>query len=104
MNSYPEDWQEIALRIMEAAEWKCEHCGRVDDLDSGHVLTIHHLDMDKGNCEDDNLVALCQHCHLHWQARFLPGQLMMPFAIPEWLDRRGHARAPASDEKQGGQT
>lgn len=28
------------------------------------VLTIAHLDHDHTNCEDENLAALCQRCHL----------------------------------------
>lgn len=46
-----------------------------DDLcshpDNGkqRVLTVHHLDMDKSNCNWWNLAALCQGCHLHIQAK-----------------------------------
>lgn len=28
------------------------------------VLTVHHLDGDPTNCDRDNLIALCQRCHL----------------------------------------
>ncbi|GAH88897.1 unnamed protein product, partial [marine sediment metagenome] len=28
------------------------------------MLTVHHLDGNKANCEDWNLAALCQRCHL----------------------------------------
>ncbi len=33
------------------------------------ILTVHHLDGDKGNCRWFNLVALCQRCHLEIQGR-----------------------------------
>lgn len=33
------------------------------------VLTVAHLDDDKSNCNDFNLVALCQVCHLVTQSR-----------------------------------
>lgn len=31
-------------------------------------LTVAHLDQDPRNCDDDNLVALCQRCHLGYDA------------------------------------
>lgn len=30
------------------------------------VLTVAHLDHQPENCSDDNLAALCQRCHLHY--------------------------------------
>ena len=33
------------------------------------ILTVHHLDGDKGNCRWWNLAALCQRCHLTIQGR-----------------------------------
>lgn len=88
-NGYPDDWDQIANAIKAAANWCCEHCGHSNDLESGHVLTVHHLDGDPANCAYENLVALCQRCHLHWQARFTPGQAIMDFTRPGWLARRG---------------
>lgn len=43
----------------ELQRWKYEAHWR--------VLTVHHLDEDKGNCRWWNLVALCQRCHLRMQ-------------------------------------
>ena len=88
-DEYPENWPEIAQVVKDAAGWCCEHCGHPHDRDSGHVLTVHHLDGVKSNCEGWNLVALCQRCHLHLQAKLMPGQLIMPFAREEWMVERG---------------
>jgi len=33
------------------------------------ILTVHHLDGNKGNCRWWNLVALCQRCHLEIQGK-----------------------------------
>ena len=68
-NDYPDEWPDIANRIKNAAEWKCERCGHKHDFVTGHVLTVHHLDGDKANCQDWNLAALCQRCHLQIQGR-----------------------------------
>lgn len=96
-NGYPDNWSEIAQRVKDAAGWRCEHCGHPHDPGSGYTLTVHHLDSDKTNCSDDNLVALCQRCHLHWQARYLPAQLWLPgIEPPGWMVRR-HLAAALSD-------
>jgi hypothetical protein len=39
------------------------------------VLTVHHLDGNKSNCDDWNLAALCQRCHLRVQGRVRMDQL-----------------------------
>jgi hypothetical protein len=36
---------------------------------SWRILTVHHLDGDKGNCRWWNLAALCQRCHLEIQGK-----------------------------------
>lgn len=75
MNDYPPDWPEIAKRIKDAAGWKCERCTHVHEVETGYVLTVHHLDGNKENCADWNLAALCQRCHLKIQGRVKMDQL-----------------------------
>jgi len=87
---YPVDWDEIAQRVKDRAGWRCEHCDAPHDPANEYTLTVHHLDDDPANCADDNLVALCQRCHLRWQSRWYPGQAMMAFARPQWMTKRGH--------------
>lgn len=89
---YPVNWPEIATMIKAVAGWHCEHCGHVDDHATRHTLTVHHLDRDPANCDYTNLVALCQRCHLHIQARYTPGQQLLPgIEVPEWMVKRGLA-------------
>jgi hypothetical protein len=64
---YPADWDSVAKRVKRQAGNKCERCGYPNSREN--VLTVHHLDGDKGNCEDWNLAALCQRCHLRIQGR-----------------------------------
>jgi hypothetical protein len=66
---YPPDWPLIAWTVKALARWNCERCGAVHEKDGaeGFVLTVHHLDENKENCELWNLAALCQRCHLHIQ-------------------------------------
>lgn len=68
-SDYPSDWPEIAHRTKDEAGWQCVRCGHPHDRLTGHVLTVHHLDLDPQNCEWWNIPALCQKCHLHIQAK-----------------------------------
>ena len=67
--AYPDDWREIAMKVKQAAGWKCVRCGHVHDVKAGYCLTVHHLDGNKSNCAWWNIVPLCQRCHLSIQAR-----------------------------------
>jgi len=87
VGEYPSDWDDIALSLKEAHGWKCERCGHVHDVESGHVLTVHHLLPDKSLCEKWNLAVLCQRCHLSVQAKLNMdvevGQLVL-FLVDAW--------------------
>jgi hypothetical protein len=85
---YPPDWEAIARRVKESAGWCCEDCTHPHEPGDGYTLTVHHLDGDRGHNDDENLVALCQRCHLRWRD-WQPGQAVMAFARPEWMVRRG---------------
>ena len=85
---YPADWPQITHRIkVERAQGRCEcrgECGRprlhlgTDDrcvnrhgepaygTGSTVVLTTAHLDHTPEHCDDANLRAMCQGCHLHY--------------------------------------
>jgi hypothetical protein len=82
MNSYPKNWPEIAQRIKAGAGWRCERCRHPHEVETGHVLTVHHLDGDKANCADWNLAALCQRCHLTIQGRVKMDQLFFLEILP----------------------
>ncbi len=71
---YPANWKEISLRIRARAGGKCEFCGAENYkphpvTGSKVVLTVAHLDHNRQNCADENLKALCQRCHLTYDAK-----------------------------------
>ena len=100
---YPPDWHEIARVVKDVARWRCERCGHphetsiaraeCDDTCSHtpdgkqRTLTVHHLDMNPANCQQSNLVALCQSCHLSIQSRVDWLQSYM-FDLPGWMTWR----------------
>lgn len=87
MSDYPDNWPEIAKRIKDGAGWKCERCKHPNDFESGHVLTVHHLDGNKSNCADWNLAALCQRCHLRIQGRIKMDQIFFSeiVGVSDWF-------------------
>ena len=81
-SDYPPDWPDISLRIRERAGWRCEctgecglhrgcRCTERDGQDaewaSGKVvLTVAHRNHYPADCRDENLMALCNTCHLRY--------------------------------------
>ena len=83
-SEYPKDWPEIAQKTKDEAGWKCIRCGHIHDRETGHVLTVHHLDLSPENCAWWNLAALCQKCHLHIQAKVVMDRPYM-FEHSTWM-------------------
>jgi len=81
---YPDDWNEIAIRVKTLAGWRCIRCNHPHDPAAGYTLTVHHLDMDPQNCAWWNLVALCQACHLRIQGRLIMERYWM-FDHSPWI-------------------
>ena len=70
VGEYPPSWTKAFRDAFRAERGnRCERCKHPHDAAHGYALTIHHLDNDKSNCEEWNLAALCQRCHLRIQGR-----------------------------------
>lgn len=93
--AYVKGWKAIRKRILERANYRCEHCGVWDgsegyrdargifheDKDeyqkrdfAGRTKTkislqIAHLDHNTLRNDDSNLAALCQRCHLRYDTK-----------------------------------
>jgi len=83
-NGYTTDWPEVAQRVKDEAGWKCVRCGHVHERETGHVLTVHHLDINPDNNAWWNTAALCQRCHLHIQSKVVIERLWM-LEHSEWF-------------------
>ena len=59
-SKYPKEFYSTELRqkILKEQENKCFLCGA--ELVNPH---LHHIDYNKNNCDDENLVFLCPRCH-----------------------------------------
>ena len=68
-NEYPPNWEEIRKKILKRAGNRCELCGAENykphwKTGSKVILTIHHINFNREDNRDCNLIALCQRCHL----------------------------------------
>lgn len=77
--NYPPNWRQISLNIRTRAGWRCEGSAAYPDcraIDGARhpvtgsivVLTVSHLDHDTTNNDPANLRAMCQRCHLTYDA------------------------------------
>lgn len=58
---YPVNWtNSLKIAIRERDHYQCQVCGEKQG-DKTH--SVHHIDYDKKNCNPDNLITLCKHCH-----------------------------------------
>lgn len=105
---YPENWKAITASVRLAAEHACECCGigfaegtnyalvRIRKDGKPMIGTVHHIDHDRANNRPNNLVYLCQSCHLrvqHWKP--FNGQTLPSFygKPPRWIIKRGLTKA-----------
>ena len=104
MSDYPPGWLDGSIQqdIYTRAGWRCEHCGM--EFTPGTtkavtarnkngkpiILTVHHLNGDKADVRWENLLACCQVCHLHIQARWQPGGFIPVLwgGVPTWVIQR----------------
>jgi hypothetical protein len=87
---YPKNWEAIAYRIKDRANWCCQECrrqckrpdqdwseflscgcvsGEMEAKPTRFILTVAHLNHIPSDCSDENLRALCTVCHLRYDAR-----------------------------------
>ena len=72
-NKYPEEFFRIRPKIRKRDNYTCQICHRKFAI----KLHIHHIDYNKKNNEEYNLISLCNSCHIktngnriHWRKYF----------------------------------
>ena len=66
-NDYPKEFYEIKEQIRKRDNYECQNCGMTEEehlIVFGMILHVHHIDYNKQNCNENNLVALCLQCNL----------------------------------------
>lgn len=64
----PEFNSKLKQTIRQRDNHSCQICGIAEE-DEDAMLTVHHIDYDKGNLEPSNLITICKSCHgkTNWQ-------------------------------------
>jgi len=75
--------KELKEQVRKRDNYKCQICG-VTQNEIPRKLSVHHIDYDKLNCTLNNLVSLCQSCHMStntnrefWIQYFIDTQILM---------------------------
>lgn len=67
ISPYASNWTEMLREsIRERDNRICQLCGKTEEeeiIGNGCGLSVHHVDYDKQNCNEDNLITLCNSCH-----------------------------------------
>lgn len=67
---YARDWEFISFQLRSEKNFVCEGCGA--DLSSAqYLLHVHHLDHNKGNNLESNLMVVCALCHAGFHPHML---------------------------------
>ena len=73
---YPDNWSSLALEVKEAADWRCQCCGkkcykpgeRPENLTrsewTADILQVHHRNHNQYDNRLSNLMSVCAACHL----------------------------------------
>ena len=64
IHEYPPTFnQQLKDRIRVRDNFICQLCG-IPEIECNRRLDIHHIDYNKMNCNEDNLISLCSNCNL----------------------------------------
>jgi len=65
---YPQEWtNELKESIRQRDNHECQNCGMTEEehiIVIGQDLHIHHVDYNKKNCKETNLITLCMSCNM----------------------------------------
>ncbi len=68
-DNYPPNFNsQLRDKIRVRDNFKCQICG-IPELECNRKLSIHHIDYNKKNCNESNLISLCVSCHIKTNTR-----------------------------------
>jgi len=64
---YPKEYTKyLRQKIRKRDNYTCQNCNMTEEehlIVYGQVLSIHHIDNNKNNCSENNLITLCRPCN-----------------------------------------
>jgi hypothetical protein len=65
---YPSEFNDsLKETIRKRDNYTCQNCNMTEEehiIVTGVVLTVHHIDYNKQNCKDSNLITVCLQCNI----------------------------------------
>ncbi len=65
---YPIEFNDaLKESIRKRDNYECQNCSMTEEehlIVRGRVLPVHHIDYNKTNCQEDNLISLCDFCNV----------------------------------------
>jgi 5-methylcytosine-specific restriction endonuclease McrA len=61
-HGYAVNWRIIRDEIRKRDNYRCQLCN-IEEKECDKNLSVHHIDFNKHNNSDDNLITLCERCH-----------------------------------------
>jgi len=58
---YPENWTQVSIRYRKSKGGRCEKCGKIETRKKPNHTD--HIDGDKQNILESNLMVVCPRCH-----------------------------------------
>lgn len=74
---YPEEFYLIRPEILERDNYTCQKCNKnhkeLYNVHKKDSIIVHHIDFNKNNNKENNLICLCRGCHMriHWEHHIL---------------------------------
>jgi 5-methylcytosine-specific restriction endonuclease McrA len=66
---YSKNWtKNLKESIRQRDQYLCQIC-YIDQRELSTKLSIHHIDYNKKNCTPNNLISLCNPCHMKTNAK-----------------------------------
>ena len=62
-NIYPDNWEHVSELHRKLCHYRCERCGKNCSHDH-KLLHVHHINGNKQDLRQTNLIALCRECHI----------------------------------------
>ena len=65
---YPLEFNsKLKYKIRQRDNFECQNCGMTEEehlIAIGRALDVHHIDYNKFNCKENNLITLCNQCNV----------------------------------------
>ncbi len=64
VNAYPWKWKTTMKMVLIRDKYTCQRYKRIkNDTDDKYTFQVHHIDGNRFNCTQENMITVCRDCH-----------------------------------------